>query len=120
MKDGKPKRRGRLASNYGFVLFSIGAYIGETIIKNVPGTSWKTDDEDPEGEANIQIILPDGASVLPVQRAGKRFQLGKEEAIYPFVAVTLGRYTGETFDESFWQITREEEARLDKPWWKFW
>ena len=49
MKNGKPKKGGRLyGKGFGPKLFSIGSYVGETIIKNVKGAEWITDDNDPK------------------------------------------------------------------------
>ena len=36
-KEGKAVKGGRLTQNLGPILFSIGSYIGQTIITNVPG-----------------------------------------------------------------------------------
>ena len=122
-KNGKPKRGGRLATrHYSTILFSIGAYIGQTIIQHVPGASWETDDEDPAGAAKIQVRFPDGMSIWPVLKVGKRFKLGMEEAIYPYVAVLLGPYLEESLDNAYWTAMREEEKEEQRstPWWKFW
>ena len=64
MKNGQPRKRGRLyGKGYGPILFSIGAYVGETIIHNVKGSQWITDDNDPQGELKVSLKLPDGTEL---------------------------------------------------------
>jgi hypothetical protein len=122
MKDGQPKKGGRLyKKGYGAILFSIGSYVGETIIKNVPGTEWVTDDNDPAGEINISLVLPDGGIVWPVQKILKRFENGAEDAIYPYVHAVTKDLTGLPFNDEFWTLTAELSPREQtKPWWKCW
>ena len=67
----------------GSKLFSIGCYVGETIIR-LYGGEWITDDKDPMGEINIQIKLTDGSIIFPVQRVTKRYKLGTEESIFAY------------------------------------
>lgn len=54
---------GILSKNRGTILFSLGCYIGETIINNFGGC-WITDDNDPQGEMNIAVKLPDGTTLI--------------------------------------------------------
>src|SRR3954471_22839770 len=64
-KNGKAIKGGRLSKNLGPVIFSIGSYVGETIIRNVPGAIWQTDDNDPQGEITASIKLPDETIMWP-------------------------------------------------------
>ncbi len=77
---------GALTNNPGSILFGIGSLIGETIIKTYGG-KWLTDDNDPQGEINVSVELPDGIVLWPVQRCIKRLQNGPEENIYDYVYV---------------------------------
>lgn len=121
MVNGQAKKRGRLdGTGYGTVLFAMGAYLGETIIKNIPGTIWLTDDDDPEGELTVAMQLPDETIVWPIQRVMQRFQEGKEEAIYPYAHALTTPYLQEEFDDSFWQLEASIDTSPIKPWWKFW
>lgn len=70
----------------GSTLFCIGCLIGETIIRN-RGGEWITDDDDPQGEINIAVRLPDGGLIWPVQRCMKRMTNGPEDNIYSYVSV---------------------------------
>lgn len=120
--DGKPRKGGRLAKkSYGPILFSIGSYVGETIIKNIKGSKWITDDKDPQGEFNISLKLPDDVEIWPVQKVMKRFQNGSEDAIYPYVHTMAKDLIDHPFNESFWAVTADEsESENEKPWYKFW
>ena len=68
----------------GSILFALGCLVGESII-NVCGGQWETDDEDPKGEINIAVRLPDHSLVWPVQRCVKRLANGPEESLYGYV-----------------------------------
>lgn len=122
MKNGKPLKGGRLYGS-GFVskLFSIGSYVGETIIKNVNGAVWITDDSDPQGELNVSLKLPNDVEIWPIQKVMKRFQNGSEDSLYPFVHMITKEFTNLPFIDDFWSLTMEtEEPNQPKPWWKFW
>ncbi|MDO5096393.1 MAG: hypothetical protein Q4D65_07510 [Peptostreptococcaceae bacterium] len=75
---------GALSGQSGSILFGLGCLIGETIIK-IYGGHWETDDEDPQGEMNIAIRLPDNSLIWPVQRCMKRLKNGAQENIYDYV-----------------------------------
>jgi hypothetical protein len=91
-KRGKPRRGGLLAENLGQRIFGLGCYTGEVIRRNLGG-KWQADDADPQGEINIELHLPDGAIVWPVQRAMKRLANGPEDAIAAYGAA-LGLEVG--------------------------
>ena len=112
--NGKARSRSRLSVNLGPILFSIAAYIGETIIKVAPGSVWITDDNDPEGELNVSLKLPDGAIIFPTQRVMKRFKNGQEDSIYVYGHTITEVFTHQVFDENYW------EQMKPKPWWKLW
>ncbi|MBR1599371.1 MAG: hypothetical protein IJ661_10755 [Lachnospiraceae bacterium] len=78
------KEGGVLTGKSGSILFSLGCLIGETIIR-ICGGEWVTDDDDPMGEINIAVKLPNDAVVWPVQRCMKRLKNGDEENIYDYV-----------------------------------
>ena len=126
MKNGRPKRGGRLAKKgFGPILFSLGSYVGETIMRNVPDTEWVTDDDDPQGELNVSMKLPNGTVMWPIQRVMKRFQNGSGDSIYPYVHMATKEFTNDKFDETFWNLEEEMqkvqlEKQAAKPWWKFW
>lgn len=88
-KKGKAKTNGRLSRDRGAILFAIGAYVGETIIRNVPGAIWVAKDSDPMGEMNVEVKLPKGGTIWPMQRVIKRFQNGPEDGIYAYGAVVI-------------------------------
>ena len=126
MENDQPRKGGRLAKRgFGSILFSIGSYVGETIIKNVEGSEWMTDDDDPQGELHVSLRLPDGTEMWPIQRVMKRFQNGSEDSVYPYVHMLTKNFTNHSFNEHFWKLEEEVAVQLDsmknkKPWWKFW
>ncbi len=75
---------GALSGQSGSILFGLGCLIGETVIK-IYGGHWETDDEDPQGEVNIAVRLPDNSVIWPVQRCMKRLKNGEQENIYDYV-----------------------------------
>lgn len=84
--DEQNKPGGLLSENRGPRLFAIASYIGEVIILTAGG-EWITDDNDPQGELNVSIKLPNGSIIWPVQRAMKRYENGKEDGIYDYAYV---------------------------------
>jgi hypothetical protein len=91
--DGQPKRGGLLASNLGSRMFALGAYVGEVVRRNAGGT-WQSNDEDPQGEINVEVVLADGTMLWPVQRVMKRYKNGPEDGIAAYGAA-LGLNVGQ-------------------------
>ena len=114
-KNGESVEGGRFSKNLGQILFALGAYIGQTIIRIVPGTVWETDDNDPEGEINAILKLPDGTTAWPMQRAIKRFRNGGEDGIFVY-----GYYIIENYMDVKKLLETEEVSRTKRPWWKIW
>ncbi len=80
---------GVLTGKCGSILFGLGCLVGETIIR-IHGGHWETDDDDPKGEVNIAVRLPDGSVIWPVQRCMKRLANGPEDNIHDYVMVMTG------------------------------
>lgn len=83
---GRPRPGGLLEKDLGSRLFGLGAYVGE-VIRRALGAEWRTDDQDPHGEVNVELVLPDGSIVWPVQRVMKRYQYGAEDGLVAYAAV---------------------------------
>ena len=79
------------ACNTGWILFSLGSYVGQTVIK-LYGGKWITDDNDPQGEVNIAVETADGITLWPVMRCIKRYKNGPEDSIYALVLVLDNKY----------------------------
>lgn len=84
-QDGQPRRRGLLAEDLGARLFALGAYVGE-VVRRDAGASWQLDDQDPDNEIDVRLVLDDGRTVWPVQRVMKRFSNGHEDGIAAYGA----------------------------------
>jgi hypothetical protein len=104
-RNGNPTSKGLLGESFGSRVFSLGAYIGEVIIR-AKGGAWRGNDEDPQAEINIELVLPDGAVCWPIQRVMKRIKNGPEDGI-PAYGLGMGVTVG----------PRPKAAR--KKWWKF-
>jgi len=83
VRNGEPAPGGLLAQQLGTRIFALGSYVGECIVRHHRG-EWKADDGDPEGEINIQVVLPNGTVIRPVQRVMKRYRNGAEDGIYVY------------------------------------
>jgi hypothetical protein len=86
-KNGQPIAKGLLSQQLGSRLFAIGSYVGE-VIRRAVGGSWRGNDADPKGEINIELVLPNGTVIWPVQRVMKRFKNGREDEIYVYGVVS--------------------------------
>jgi len=82
-KKGKAKARGLLAQDLGAKLFALGAYVGE-VIRREAGGEWHGDDSDPRAEINIELHLPGGATIWPVQRVMNLFRNGPEDSVWVY------------------------------------
>lgn len=71
-------------NNRGWILFSLGSYVGQTVIR-LHGGRWITDDDDPEGEINVAVETADGVTMWPVIRCMKRYRNGSEDSVYALV-----------------------------------
>ena len=89
--DEQNTSTGILSKNRGQILFALGSYIGQTVIK-LYGGKWITDDNNPEGEMNIAVILDNGSTIWPVLKCMKRYTNGQEDSIYDYVYV-LNKHT---------------------------
>ena len=69
--SGEPKSDGLFADGLGGKLFAISSYIGEVVIRNTKATKWETDDKDPQGEINIQLVSAHGTKMYPAHRVMK-------------------------------------------------
>lgn len=84
--DEQSGENGIISRGRGKILFSLGCYIGETVIR-LYGGKWYADDNDPSGEINVSVKLDNGTVIFPVQRVIKRYQNGSEDGIYAYAYV---------------------------------
>ena len=118
-QEGKGRKGGRLELNPGPIIFSLGSYVGETIIHTLPGSVWQTTDSDPEGEITASIKLADGTIIWPIQKVIKRFKNGSQDSIYIYGHYFTMETTKAPFDNSYWEMENSLK-KVKKPWWKFW
>lgn len=84
--DEQSGENGIISRGRGKILFSLGCYVGETVIR-LYGGKWHTDDNDLQGEINASVELDNGTVIFPMQRVIKRFRNGSEDGIYAYVYV---------------------------------
>ncbi|MCM1022918.1 MAG: hypothetical protein NC395_02520 [Prevotella sp.] len=84
--DEQSGENGIISRNRGSIIFSLGCYVGETVIR-LYGGKWHTDDSDPQGEINASVELENGTVIFPVQRVIERYRNGSEDGIYAYVYV---------------------------------
>ena len=77
-EENKPG--GILSKNVGQILFSLGAYVGDVFIKEFGG-KWVTYDGK-DAEINVQVVLDNGISFLPVVSCMKVYQDSEESNLY--------------------------------------
>ncbi|GAB3638559.1 hypothetical protein GCM10027422_41490 [Hymenobacter arcticus] len=66
------------------ILFAIGAYVGETLLRNIVGTKWQVEDGELLQNENIGLQLPNGAICWPMSRVASRFRSGEECSIHSY------------------------------------
>ena len=81
--DGKPTPDGMLSKDLGRRMFSIGAYVGEVLRRNIGG-DWWVDLNDFMVKVNVELRLENGSVVWPMQKVGKRLNNGPEDSLYHF------------------------------------
>lgn len=101
--NGKPKPNGLFEENIGGKIFALGAYVGETLIRNCKGAEW---DKDSDDEVNIAIIAANGWKVFPMQKTIARIKEGEENNLYNYVSILCQHYLKKGINK--------------KPFWKFW
>ncbi len=84
--DEQSGEGGIISRNRGQILFALGSYVGETVIR-LYGGEWVTNDNDPQGEINIAVKLANGTVMWPVVKCMKRYQNGTEDSIYAYAYV---------------------------------
>jgi hypothetical protein len=75
------------------VLFSMGCYVGEVLVRRAGGRWRRSEDVGMGAVASspIAIQLPDGRGCNPVGRVYRRFRIGREESIAAFYQAMAGK-----------------------------
>jgi hypothetical protein len=74
------------------LLFSMGCYVGEVLVRHA-GARWRTTEDLGMGQAAISPIaveMPDGRGCSPVARVYRRFQKGREDSLAAFYRAMAG------------------------------
>ena len=78
-EENKPG--GILSKNVGQILFGLGSYFGEVMIKTYGG-HWITDDNDKEGEIKITVVLDSDITFYPFISVMKCYENSDENSLY--------------------------------------
>ena len=79
--DEEHKPGGILSQNTGMILFALGVYVGNVIIREAGGR-WDTDNC--TSETDICVKLNEETAIFPVQRVMQRYKQGSGESIYAY------------------------------------
>lgn len=86
---GRARPGGELTDRIPGKLFSLGAYVGETLIRSCGG-SWRRDPAHSSSEIHVQVVLPGGAILSPIRQVMRRFKDGPEAGIHAHALELLG------------------------------
>ncbi len=78
------------------LLFSMGCYVGEVLVRHAGGR-WRTTEEVGMGRvasSPIAVEMPDGRGCNPVARVYRRFQKGREDSLTAFYQAVAGTPAG--------------------------
>jgi len=78
------------------LLFSMGCYVGEVLVRHAGGR-WRRTEEMGLGavaSSPIAVEMPDGKGCNPVARVYRRFQRGREDSLPAFFAAMAGTPPG--------------------------
>lgn len=82
--NGKPNVGSVVEGNVGGIVFALGSYLGETIIKNSKDGIWIPNPEDVDDEINISIEINKQFVAWPMQKILKNIRNHEEISIYEF------------------------------------
>jgi hypothetical protein len=66
------------------LLFSMGCYVGEVLVRHAGGRWRTTEDLGMGASSPIAVEMPDGRGCNPVARVYRRFQKGREDSLATF------------------------------------
>lgn len=94
---GKLKPGSHLAESPGHYVFALGSYVGEVIRRHGDG-AWVGEGPDHWGE-RLEVRLPGGNRIWPIQRVVARYRNGPEDGIYLYGMAVLDRLDQVKFDD---------------------
>jgi hypothetical protein len=66
------------------IMFAIGAYVGETLLRTITGTEWQVENDKLPQDENIGLQLPTGLVCWPMSRVINRLHSGDEYSIHSY------------------------------------
>ncbi len=72
-------------------VWAAGAYLGEVLIRAVPGAAWS---RQPADDGLPLVAMPSGRLVSPIGKAMERYDGDEQDSVIPFVEATLAAEDG--------------------------
>ena len=66
------------------IMFAMGAYVGETLLRNIAGTEWQLENDEMLPDENVGLQLPSGLVCWPMSRVINRLHSGEAYAIHSY------------------------------------
>lgn len=84
-------RRDQRFESLQTLLFSMGCYVGEVLVRHAGGR-WRTTEElgGRVASSPIAVEMPDGRGCNPIARVYRRFQKGREDSLAAFYQAMAG------------------------------
>jgi hypothetical protein len=84
-------RRDQRFESVQTLLFSMGCYVGEVLVRHAGGR-WRSTEDLGMGVASspIAVEMPDGRGCNPIARVYRRFQVGREDSLAAFYQTMAG------------------------------
>lgn len=79
--DGQPRPQSELWTDRARVVLEIAAYVAAVIVGATGGGTIEIDEDDPEAETNLRLVLPSGQVLNPVLRVIGRLDLGASQSL---------------------------------------
>jgi hypothetical protein len=109
--QGVAKSGGMLSERQGERVFALGAYVGEVIRREFNGC-WHCPDESAEGAMAIEVRLPDGRVIQPVEWVIRRWKQGPSTLLYGLGLSLLECHVLAPPDGISWLAPKEVVRRL--------
>jgi tetratricopeptide (TPR) repeat protein len=109
--QGVAKPGGMLSEHHDERVFALGAYVGEVIRREFDGR-WHCPVESAEGAITIEVRLPDGRVVQPVEWVVRRWKQGPSTLLYGLGLSLLECHVLAPYDGVSWLAPKEVVRRL--------
>jgi hypothetical protein len=89
--DGQPTATSELGTRRQQVVLEIAAYVSAVIAGAVGGGTIEVDEDDPDAEMNLRLVLPNGQVLTPVMRVIGRLEMGQAQSLAAYGEFAVSR-----------------------------